>query len=464
MKPNVILITIDSLRGDFVNYKYMPNLMRIIEKREVATFNAFTAGMPTYYAFPSIIHGIYPFKFGKKINANKQLQTIAEVFTENGYFSLGLSAGNIYTSSYTGYDRGFSAFEDFLPKSNIKRTIKKRLNSIPLIGKIAKSSLAFLGSQKRRLNLLRGKYYPFPGCENILSIAFKELSSIDELPYFLWIHLMDVHEPYIFDPAKSNFSLNIQRAILEPKRGKLWAKLIIFLRENLSKGSLNVLDGFIEKMQEIKHYNHFFREIYSLSVKSVDEHLSKFIESILSNHPNTFFLITSDHGEEFFDLTTYGHFPLFHNDAVVRIPFIVIGPETVVKNLHLPDLISNVDVPPTLCDLAGISSPAYYDGVSVFSSSAKNRKIVFTETLFGVVPEIGRNEYPSSNLLVSAHDSSKSSSVLETHISPRGSYTSNELSQEAFKFLKSRQRQEKLLKALEKKAAYLKKGRKSKNN
>jgi len=347
-KPNIVLITIDSLRGDYVNYENMPHLMDLIEKQGTAVFNAYTAGVPTYYAFPSILGGVYPFKYGIRIGLPKNVKTIAELLQENGYATLGFSAGNVYTSSYFGYNRGFQFFEDYLRglrTTKVHRNFKNKLKKCLKIPAI-RNTFSLL---KKKYNILRGEFFPVPTAKKVLSDAQKSLDNFvkENIPYFLWVHLMDVHEPYLVESEDLTFRERVYRSKIEPERAKIWSGLVRYLRKNEDRNPEELIEGFIDRMRRVLAYNDFLKELYTKALKSTDRYVTDFIKIVQKRNPNTIFIITSDHGEEFFDEMTYGHFPLFHNDAVVKVPIIMVGPG--IKSISVPEMqISTVDIYPTI--------------------------------------------------------------------------------------------------------------------
>lgn len=78
---------------------------------------------------------------------------------------------------------------------------------------------------------------------------------------------------------------------------------------------------------------------------------------------NTIVVYTTDHGDYMGDhgLITKGPFLL---EGLVRIPFLVSGPEPLVRRGRRRDLTAHVDVMPTLLELAGVPVPVGVEGRS----------------------------------------------------------------------------------------------------
>ena len=426
-KPNIVLITIDSLRGDYVNYENMPHLMDLIEKQGTAVFNAYTAGVPTYYAFPSIMCGVYTFKYGVNLGLKFCKKTIAEIFKKSGYKTLGFNAANVYTSHFWGYERGFYYFEDYL-KGKKYKVWKSLTRGENLFSRIIKFGLSSLAKIRRYICIIYGEYSPGVSAKSLLQNVLTEIKKDYNTPFFLWIHLMDVHMPYSAKMKDLGFYDRAKRIWIDNKvYDKLFKKVNRFLRSKPDRKPKEMLEKYINIMEEAKPYKEFLRFLYTKSIQVVDREVSTFIKQILYDFPNTYFLITSDHGEEFFDNVSYCHAPLFHNDAVVRVPLMLIGDQ--LKNFSLPSVpISTVDILPTLCELAGINSPSELDGISVFSEKIKERKFVFTESLFAYEPFSSIvTQLKNPRFLISVHSKNSSTTILETIVAPMGSYNSRDL-------------------------------------
>jgi N-sulfoglucosamine sulfohydrolase len=95
------------------------------------------------------------------------------------------------------------------------------------------------------------------------------------------------------------------------------------------------------------------------SICSADMAFGKIVESIHSSSigENTIILFTSDHGAGF------PHAKLTLNDPGIEVPLILAGPGIPVGVVH-HEMISNVDIVPTLLDLVGLACPPNLHGRS----------------------------------------------------------------------------------------------------
>ncbi len=170
--PNVLLITIDTVRADHVGaYGYTrgatPTLDRLA--REGVRFADATSQAPlTGPAHAAILTGRYPARLGVRDNAATPLPesatTIAELFKGKGYRTGGFVGAFILGPEY-GFAQGFETFDASFRQFN------------------AGSKL-----QAQR-----------PGGE-VVDAALAWLQNGGDRPFFVWVHLYDAHTPYEAPP------------------------------------------------------------------------------------------------------------------------------------------------------------------------------------------------------------------------------------------------------------------------
>jgi N-acetylglucosamine-6-sulfatase len=102
------------------------------------------------------------------------------------------------------------------------------------------------------------------------------------------------------------------------------------------------------------------------STMSVDDILAELIQTLSINNvlENTYIALTSDHGYSLgqFRLPS-GKFNAYENN--IRVPFTIVGPNVPANVENLDVLVNNVDIAPTILELAGVSIDGYiHDGKS----------------------------------------------------------------------------------------------------
>lgn len=99
-------------------------------------------------------------------------------------------------------------------------------------------------------------------------------------------------------------------------------------------------------------------------VEKIDESVGVILKTLEEQNllENTIFLFTSDHGCHF--RTRNNEYKRSPHDSSIRVPFLLQGPGLNLS-LHLPEIIGNIDLAPTLLDAAGAAVPASMKGKSL---------------------------------------------------------------------------------------------------
>jgi arylsulfatase A-like enzyme/tetratricopeptide (TPR) repeat protein len=166
--PNVLLITIDTVRADRIGaYGYAKGSTPTFDRlaREGVRFADATTQAPlTGPAHAALLTGVYPARFGIRDNATTPLPdeatTIAEVFKARGYQTGGFIGAFIVDAQY-GFAQGFDTFDASFPKFNAGMKLQARRRG----GDVVDAAVRWLGMAADR-------------------------------PFFAWVHLYDAHAPY----------------------------------------------------------------------------------------------------------------------------------------------------------------------------------------------------------------------------------------------------------------------------
>lgn len=99
-------------------------------------------------------------------------------------------------------------------------------------------------------------------------------------------------------------------------------------------------------------------------IRRLDEAYGRVLEALtsLGIEDETVVAFTSDHGSHF--KTRNAEYKRSVHEASVRVPLVITGPG-VPQGRHVSEVVSTLDLPPTLVDLAGIEVPASYHGRSL---------------------------------------------------------------------------------------------------
>lgn len=305
---NVILITIDCLRADRFAIKgadaeIAPYLNQLTRKGHFFS-NAFSNGPYTYASFPSILTGAYASTHSDADVLDPNIRTLAQFLSEKGYFTIGINS-NPYLSTTRNYGKGFDVFAEFPEWSNEDSYGK-------------------------------GQKLPYARGERLNKKA-KEvlLQSKQGRPLFLWLHYMDMHVP--FSPSMTILNKFLSSDLIR-KNSHLYGPGS--LTKNFTVEDKDALVG-----------------IYNACLNYCDICIKNLLEEILGPEitENSLVIITSDHGEAFYEHGRFGHYQALY-DELLNVPLLVIAPHLKKdgKKDEINQPISLIDIPPTIADFIGI--------------------------------------------------------------------------------------------------------------
>ncbi len=205
---------------------------------------------------------------------------------------------------------------------------------------------------------------------DLLERAFHFVSTSAAGRFFLYLHLIDMHDYYhpgnLFegvDPATSGLS----EGLLE-LRGMTNRQAYMALAREL-RGRLTERD--LEHL--IAVYDRRLRE-----TDRVIGDLARHLEA-RGIRDNTLLVVTSDHGEQFQEHGRLVHGgDAFYNE-VLRIPFIVSNPRMFPSARWNATPISSIDFAPTVLELAGLAVPAVFQGEPVAGRIDEDRPVFATD-------------------------------------------------------------------------------------
>jgi arylsulfatase A-like enzyme len=187
-----------------------------------------------------------------------------------------------------------------------------------------------------------------PRAEQVLDRALAWLDGIGDEPSLLYVHLIDVHMPYRpLEPYAARFQSVPRPAGLDP-----W---------DLVKKAAE-LDGAGWAM---------LRDLYDAEVAYVDAQLGRFWSALerRGRAENTLLLFLSDHGEEFYEHGNVGHGEAQIYDEIVHVPLVLVAPRLprAWRGARVPGLVQQIDVLPSVLELAGLPAEPALTGRSLFA-------------------------------------------------------------------------------------------------
>ena len=368
-KRSILLITVDCLRADHVGFmgysRPTTPFLDSVAAESLVVPNAIVAGAPTYYSLPAILASRYPLALGRDVlGLGPNEPTIASVLKQAGYATAAFAAGNPYISSRFGYDHGFDTFRDYndvdaVPAEEAVRTddsgVASRINrklqawrkAMGPVGPVY-DEFYFRYCQRATpppssLNALRR----FPAADAIVDDACHWLASVDDRPFFLWLHLMDPHAPYY--PKEDALRLMATKAVT-PAQAR-------YLNSFWNRSDLG-LSRFVGRREEII-------SLYDAGIRWVDEQIRRLVAWLRdANRWNECtFALTADHGEEFLEHGGRYHPPSNLAEELIHVPLLVHSPETRRKQVSQSPY-SLLHLAPTLLESIGITAPDEFEGRS----------------------------------------------------------------------------------------------------
>jgi arylsulfatase A-like enzyme len=366
-KPNIILITIDCLRYDLLTKEINKNKSRLpflktLSKQGLLFKNFYANGSWSGTAMPAILASSYPFQNQGRCELFGRQPTLAQKLKkEGGYFTIGVN-DNPYFFSKFGYHLGFDYFCDWNFSSNskvheIKNTFNDWLRQLPERNVFAK--IIYLKFNQLLRPFIEKIYPPFGlpylQTKKVNQIVIRALDyyrrKLRQKPLFLWAHYMDLHMP--LTPQKKYLVKKINAKKIRQKASQ---------QENLRLDQAEK-DGL--------------KELYLASLSQIDQGLRKlyrFIKKRLGS-TNLTFIVTTDHGEILSEKKGfYGH-GLWLYQELTHLPLLIFG--TGIKPGQPARLGSQVDLAPTITQMAGVKPAANWQGASLLKP--KKQKAVFIE-------------------------------------------------------------------------------------
>jgi arylsulfatase A-like enzyme len=339
-------------------------------------------------SFPSILASRPAFADTGRIGVDgERVTTLAERLRAAGVATGGFNAANGFLTEHWGYDAGFEEFDAFVGGGTDGRA-GEFVAAHPTLG----AWLQLLTSPFRRAgNYLRGGAddQPFTDASRMLDMERAATSFVAETdePFFVWVHYMDAHTPYVPAPR---YLRDTDRRV-----GKV-RMLVAHVRTGLgwSVGDHTLAD---------------LRTLYQGAVRQVDASLERLLDSLDSAGvaDDTAVVVAGDHGEEFMDHGHLAHYPKLY-DELVQVPLIVDVPG--LESRRVAEHVGLDAVAPTICDLLGVSPAEEWVGESLLPTLrdgvAPLDEPVVTVTVRG--EDVTQQPIPRSlgegDLLVSARD------------------------------------------------------------
>jgi arylsulfatase A-like enzyme len=354
-RPNVLVISIDTLRADHVGcYGYGPDTTPTLDALAAEGVRFERCLSSTSWTLPSHLsmltglaisaHGIDDDRLwsrfdpeGAPIAPDLRGRFVSEALSQDGY-----ACGGFFTWKYLddrfGFGAGFEHWERF----------GHMFWSHPEIGPLWQAALE--SQDKDAMLAIRDAhptlFDPFT-MSTPETLAAAEgwldghLEANEDDPFFLFVHLFDVHDPYTApDPYYTMFDPDYDGPIT---------------------GMGVTSDTVRADMSPRDRQNLIAR--YDGGLRYVDDRLGEFLGRLEERgiSDDTLVIVTSDHGEEFFE-----HGGKTHRSSLwlesIAVPLIVRWPAGIEGGRFIKGNVGLVDIVPTICAATGVELGAPTSG------------------------------------------------------------------------------------------------------
>jgi len=315
-KPNVLIILMDALRADVLGpYGYTrrpttPNLDKLAARGVVWDYtisqNAWTVPCiaSLFTAVDPQAHRTLRGPETREANTlSPDHQTVAEQFKAAGYSTSAFVKSTVIGAS-NGYSQGFDTYQVVGGKHQADQFSAKELNDVAIPWLVAQKSAS--------------------------------------KPFFTYLHFMDAHSPYKApEPWYSKYKVG---------NSKL-SGAHVEIDAMIKAGTVPTKDD-IERLYGL----------YDAEIEYFDTELGRLVNALITAgvEQNTIIVVTADHGEAFYEHGQWFHGNLYQEN--IRIPAIIKGPG--LSPGRLKGYTQQIDIAPTLADLAGVTKGAKWTGRS----------------------------------------------------------------------------------------------------
>lgn len=317
--PHVILITLDTVRADYLSCYGAttgdtPALDRIANEGVVFERAVAASGLtPTSHA--TILTGKFQYGHGLRVLAapsgyrlDEDQRGLATAFKEAGY-TTGAVHSAFPVSGYFGFDNDFDEFQSFDAAMTLDEA-----------GNMARWDIE---RYQRRSDETTARALKW----------FTETTAESDAPVFLWLHYWDPHDPVLLPPEDE-----LEELLYDSGSGRMLGD---------------------------------FSRMYAAELRYQDRNLGRLFRGLSEAGllEETLLAVTADHGQGLEDgqaLHGWSKHRVLYRE-VLHVPLILRGPG-VVAGVRVEDQVRTADIAPTLIELAGLEQGLLdgdVDGVSL---------------------------------------------------------------------------------------------------
>jgi arylsulfatase A-like enzyme len=313
---HVIVLLIDTLRADkltaYGRTRVVTPEMDRFASQSVLFERCQTPANWTKPACASVLTGLHPPTHGALTESGvlpASATMCSELFQREGFRTAALIA-NGYLASDFGFNRGWHFYRNFI--------------------------------RERRAT----------EAEHVYADTLTWIEQNREERMFLYVQTIDPHVPY--DPPESD----LRRYDPDPYSGPVRNRSTGLMLDDFKAGRVTFTERDLQRLEAL----------YDGEVTYHDRHFGRFLTRLeeMGLLDNTLFLVTADHGEEFWEHESLGHGHSL-NQELLHVPLLLRWPGVATPGQRLGQTCSLVDVAPTILDAAGLAVPEEMEGRSLIT-------------------------------------------------------------------------------------------------
>ena len=357
--PNVLLITLDTVRADRLSVygyprKTTPTLERIAS--EGVRFDA--ARSTCSWTLPS--HGsIFTGRLPHELRAEwlaplgAHFPTLAGYLGSRGYATAGFVANTLYCGFDTGLSEGFVHYDDY-SLQQMDAFLMARLTESALIGFFQLSSWINTHGKSNVLAPIEAfvERYLYNGkrkdASTINRSFLKWLSrrAQPSRPFFAFLNYMDAHDAYLL-PAPADYRFGLRP---------------------MTPMDFTVLQNWelIDKPRLDKYFKTLASDCYDDCIRYLDGQLQSLFTSLARQGilEHTLVVVTADHGESFGEHDLYVHGDSLYRSEI-QVPLLIMMPWFRPARNVIRNPVSLCALPATIVDLLGLEQDAPFTSRSL---------------------------------------------------------------------------------------------------
>jgi arylsulfatase A-like enzyme len=330
-RPNIILLVVDTLRADYLGvYGFAGPISENLDELAAESLLFTNAFAPSPWTKPSMaslftslhprVHGVTNHRgvFWSESEVEdavvgilpERATTLAESLRAAGYATAAF-VSNPWLRAELGFGQGFDLYDDSHAES-----FTRDASPVP-VEELTSAARAWLESPRARR------------------------------PFFLYLHLMNVHNPYGLHARRSDFdALAASPAVASDQ--------VLEESQTPHQRWPNMERRPEWASDEMRREVSYWRTRYASGVRSLDRHLGAFLGYLRESArlEDSYLVFTSDHGEELFEHGDWSHGKNLHAHQL-HVPLIVRAPGGRDGGRRIDEVVDLIDLMPTFLSIAG---------------------------------------------------------------------------------------------------------------